>query len=122
MENFIEHFLSPDEEQELLNLLESETFTREGNRGVLQFGEYYKYMGSKTRPKSYPESIVRIMEKLNKDFGTKHRDSRYHYQVNSCLVNKYEGVHLTYLNTLTMKEIYAPGPQYSLSPLDQPEQ
>ena len=91
MDNFIEHFLSPDEEQELLNLLESETFTREGNRGVLQFGEYYKYMGSKTRPKSYPESIVRIMEKLNKDFGTKHRDSRYHYQVNSCLVNKYEG-------------------------------
>ena len=58
---------------------------------TVMMSEYYKYMGSKTRPKSYPESIVRIMEKLNKDFGTKHRDSCYHYQVNSCLVNKYEG-------------------------------
>ena len=93
IEDFIEEFLSADEEKELLDLLESqpESFVTEGNRGVLQFGEYYKYMGSKTTPKACPEPIQKIMDNLNKDFASKHQDKRYHYSINSCLVNRYQG-------------------------------
>ena len=91
IEDFIETFLSPEEERDVLDNLETESFVTEGNRGVLQYGEYYKYMGSKTKPKECPDFIKRIMDKLNEENATKHQDSRYHYLINSCLVNKYQG-------------------------------
>ena len=91
IEDFIEDFINPEEEREFLDFLDSETFVSEGTRGVLQFGEYYKYMGSKTHPKACPEIIQKIMDKLNQDFARNHEDPRFHYNINSCLVNRYEG-------------------------------
>ena len=90
IEDFVEDFITPEDERNLLQLLESETFTREGNRGVMQFGEYYKYMGSKTRPKACPEIIKKLIEKLNQGYAKTHHEARFHYDINSCLVNKYD--------------------------------
>ena len=90
IEDLVENFITEEEERLLLNLLESESFTREGNRHVTQYGEHYKYMGSKTKPKPLPDAIRAVMEKLNSQFGKKHQESRYHYPLNSCLVNRYQ--------------------------------
>ena len=98
IDDLIEDFLTPEEENDITDLLDNETFVNEGSRGVLQFGEHYKYMGSKTEPKACPEVIKRIMDRLNEEVSTKHQDSRYHYRLNSCLVNKYQG------NTSTLPE------------------
>ena len=89
IEDFVEEFLTPEEERDATEFLEAQSFVNEGGRGVLQFGEYYKYMGSKTSPKECPDIIKKIMDKLNRDHGAKHQESRYHYELNSCLVNKY---------------------------------
>ena len=91
IEDFVEDFITPEEESGLIDLLDSQTFVKEGSRGVLQFGQYYKYMGSKTSPKACPEIIKKLMDKLNEEHAKKHQDSRLHYDINSCLVNKYEG-------------------------------
>ena len=61
----------------------------EGNRSVIQFGEYYKYMGSRTKPKECPDSLKKVMDRLNREFGKSHPDKRTNYDINSCLVNKY---------------------------------
>ena len=90
IENLVEDFISEEEERQLLNLLESEQFIREGNRHVLQYGEHYKYMGSKTKPKPLPDAIRAVMDKLNSQFGKIHQESRFHYSLNSCLVNRYK--------------------------------
>ena len=91
IEDFIEDYLTTEEEGELTELLENETFVSEGNRDVLQYGEYYKYMGSKTKPKACPELIKKVMDRLNGEISTKQTDRRYHYTLNSCLVNRYQG-------------------------------
>ena len=90
IEDYIENFISPDQEKEIVDILDAESFTTEGSRGVLQYGQHYKYMGSRTKPKPCPEVINRLMDKLNNDFGSKDNDQKFHYTVNSCLVNKYE--------------------------------
>ena len=91
LEDFVENYLTPEEEEELSNLLDNESFVSEGNRGVLQYGEYYKYMGSKTKPKAYPDAIKKIMDRLNEEISAKVTDRHLQYTLNSCLVNKYQG-------------------------------
>ena len=89
IEDMLENFITEEEGTDLLNLLETQEFTEEGDRDVIQFGEYYKYMGSRTKPKPLPAIISAIMDKLNTRFGQKHQDSRFNYTLNSCLVNRY---------------------------------
>ena len=91
IEDFVENFITAEEEEEVITLLNNESFVNEGNRGVVQYGEHYKYMGSKTKPKTFPEPIKKIMDALNQSISEKHRDKRFHYTLNSCLVNKYQG-------------------------------
>ena len=91
IEDLTENFITSDEEKELLELLETESFVTEGNRGVLQYGEHYRYMGSRTKPKASPEIIKKLMDKINNDFATKDQDVKLHYNINSCLVNRYDG-------------------------------
>ena len=66
-----------------METLERKSFASEGNRDVLQFGEHYKYMGSRTKPKECSESLKKLVEKINQEFAKSHQD-------NSCLVNRYE--------------------------------
>ncbi len=84
-----ENYITVELEKDLMEFLENENFTTEGDRDVVQYGEHYRYMGSRTKPKPVPESIANIMQKLNAQFGSSHAESRFHYNLNSCLVNRY---------------------------------
>ena len=90
IEELVDDFLTAEEEKYIIETLEQASFVSEGNRGVLQFGEHYKYMGSRTKPKDCPESLKKLMDKINQEFSKSHQDRRYHYDINSCLVNRYE--------------------------------
>ena len=90
IEELVDDFLTAEEEKDIIETLEQASFVSEGNRGVLQFGEHYKYMGSRTKPKDCPESLKKLMDKINQEFSKSHQDRRYHYDINSCLVNRYE--------------------------------
>jgi alkylated DNA repair dioxygenase AlkB len=89
VEALVENYISEEEERELMNLLEGQEFTEEGGRSVAQYGEHYKYMGSRTKPKPLPDPIKAIMNRLNAEYGQKNQDDRFHYTLNSCLVNRY---------------------------------
>ena len=89
IERLIDDFITEEEEIQLRTVLDLEDFTAEGDRAVVQYGEHYKYMGSRTKPKIMPDPIKKIMDRLNSEFGKSHRESRYHYSLNSCLVNLY---------------------------------
>ena len=89
IDGMVESFITESEEKELMDFLEQETFVSEGKRSVIQYGEYYRYMGSKTKPREMPEKIKNLMDRLNNDYASSHREPRYHYQLNSCLVNRY---------------------------------
>lgn len=81
----VENFVSADERDGLLDFFSKEDFLQEGGRGVATYGERYNYMGHKTKPKPLPDCVKMIMDKLNK---TRTADI---YELNSCLVNRYEG-------------------------------
>ena len=87
----IENYISEEEEQELMNFLEKEEFTSEGKRDVVQYGEYYKYMGSRTKPKKVPEILQKVIDRLNSTFCSPDTDpnKNFHYSLNSCLVNRF---------------------------------
>lgn len=89
IERMMENYINEEEEKELLDFLEGEEFTTEGQRSVLQYGEHYKYMGSKTSPKQMPDPISKILKRINNEYGSKHDDDRDNFELNSCLVNRY---------------------------------
>ena len=89
IEGLIENYLTETEERELMNFLENEDFRKEGNRSTIQYGQHYRYMGSKTNPKPIPEVISSIMARLNTEFATANPQKQFHYELNSCLVNRY---------------------------------
>ncbi len=64
----VENFITESEEQELLDFLKEKTFTKEGTRSVIQYGEHYRYMGSKTQPKEMPDVIKKLVERLNTEY------------------------------------------------------
>ena len=90
IEGLHDNFITKEEETELVNLFTSEEFVHEGERGVLQYGEHYKYMGSNTKPKLMPAPVKKIMDRLNTEYGSKHQEERFHFKLNSCLVNRYD--------------------------------
>ena len=47
-------------------------------------------MGSKSHPKEMPPVIKKVMDKLNNTYASSHEDSKLHYELNSCLVNRYD--------------------------------
>ena len=89
IEELKENYITEEEERELMLALESEEFVSEGERAVIQYGEHYKYMGSRTKPKAMPAAVKKIMDSLNSNYASKHREQRFHYSLNSCLVNRY---------------------------------
>lgn len=89
IDRMYEDYITEEEERDLMSFLETESFSKEGNREVVQFGEHYRYMGARTKPKPMPDQIAKIMQKLNSDFGSRHSESRFHFDLNSCLVNRY---------------------------------
>ena len=90
LENLVENYITEEEESELLAFLENEEFAVEGSRGVCQYGEYYNYMGSKAKPKPLPDPIRELLGRLNSEHSKSHTDATHHYELNSCLVNRYE--------------------------------
>ena len=85
----IEDYISEEEEQNIMTFFETEDFVKEGRRGVVQYGEYYTYMGSKTKPKKVPNIIQKIMDRLNESFCSP--DNRnLNYKLDSCLVNRFD--------------------------------
>ena len=76
-------FVSEEYAQELKTYLDQETFISEGKRGVVCYGEKYKYMGSKSSgTKPVPDVFQPLLEQLNENIG---------YKLNQILVNKYTG-------------------------------
>ena len=94
-EGIVENYITDIEEGELMNFLENEDFTEEGNRSTIQYGQHYRYMGSKTSPKPIPDIINNIMSRLNTEFATSNPQKQFHYELNSCLVNRYAHGHET---------------------------
>ena len=92
MENQLEDYITEKEESDLMNMLQNQLvdFSTEGHRNVIQYGEHYKYMGSKSNPKEMPEPIKKLLDRLNNEYGSSHQEERYHYKLNSCLVNMYD--------------------------------
>ena len=85
-EKSCDDFLNEAECKDIEEFLEKETFTRETGRGVLQYGEKYKYMGSNATVKPIPPILAKVMDEINASLT----DNKY--AVNSILVNKFEGV------------------------------
>ena len=85
IEYISEDYLDKSAADLLLQELEKESLIQEGGRQVASYGEYYKYMGSKSKPKPFPKYIKDLMDQLNKD----HTGGKY--VLNQCLLNKYEG-------------------------------
>ena len=81
----IDNFISSDESQKLMDFFSKEDFNCEGGHGVTTYGAKYNYMGHKAQPKPIPGCIKSLMDRLNQ---TKTLGS---YELNACLVNKYEG-------------------------------
>ena len=81
----VENFITPDVRSELVDFFSKEKFTPEGGHGVVTYGEKYKYMGHKLEPKPFPKCVQKLVDSLNQSkTGGK-------YELNSCLVNSYEG-------------------------------
>ncbi len=80
-------FLKDEEYQKVKDLLDSEVFSAEGGRGVVQYGDHYEYMGSKSnsKVKPIPELLQNILDRLNSEHTSGN------YKLNSILVNKFEG-------------------------------
>lgn len=89
IEGLIENYLTDIEEKELMNFLEKENFTQEGNRSTIQYGQHYRYMGSKTNPKPIPDVIKGLLTRLNTEFASSNPNKQFHYELNSCLVNRF---------------------------------
>ena len=78
-----ENFVSEEQADEIKSFLDNEEFRTEGKRGVVSYGEKYKYMGSRSlHPKPIPNVLKPLMDSLNKDLN---------YSLNQILVNKYTG-------------------------------
>jgi alkylated DNA repair dioxygenase AlkB len=85
-ETFTPDYLSGEEQRELTELLDSETFVPEKGRGVLQYGAKYTYMGSKTSVKeTIPPAVQKLLDKLN-SCVPEEKD-----KLNSVLINKFKG-------------------------------
>ncbi len=81
----IPDYLNSDEQSELKELLENETYATEKGRGVLQYGAHYRYMGSKAVIKETPAPIQKILDKLNSTIPDEAN------KLNSILINRYTG-------------------------------
>ena len=80
-----DNFITADVSRKLLDFFSKEEFNTEGNRGVTTYGASYKYMGHKSKPKPLPGCLESLMDHINQTrTGGK-------YELNSCLVNRYEG-------------------------------
>ena len=101
--DIINPFIDESTASTLIQFLESQTFTSENGHSVLAFGSPYSYTGSKscTNTPTIPDILKPIFEQINtlqKDlYYTQHpshktmNHSAHIPQINSCLVNKYEG-------------------------------
>ncbi len=84
VDSVIPNFISSDSRDELKKFLDNESFVMEGGRGCIQYGDKYKYMGSKCdNVKPVPAILKTILDHVN---------SNVSYELNSILVNKYEGI------------------------------
>ena len=81
-EEYKKDFLTPEQATDLLTFLEQESFSKEGQREVMFYGQKYQYMGSKKNPKPVPSAIKPLLDNLNNNLD---------YQLNQVLVNKYTG-------------------------------
>ena len=76
--------------EELVDLfdLSSADFKIENERSCLSFGERYDYLGSKSSktPQGIPPPLRKLIDRINNEFCSGDQP-----QVNSCLVNRFEG-------------------------------
>lgn len=86
IESHTEGFLTTEEADDLFQLLQDESYSDEGGRGVSTYGVKYDYMGSKSSPKEFPPALLKLMDKVN------HKYVNEHHKLNSCLVNRYDTV------------------------------
>lgn len=89
IEGIVDEFLTLQEEKDLIDFFEGENFVEEGNRWTIQYGEYYRYMGSKTKPRPMPEIVTNLMTRLNENYASASPHKHLRYELNSCLVNQY---------------------------------
>ena len=80
-----DNYITSDTSTALKDFLSKEKFKIEGNRGVVKYGDAYNYMGNKSKPNPLPPCIKIVMDKINEEF------SGGKYELNSCLVNKFQG-------------------------------
>ena len=81
----VENFISTDISKSIMDFLSEEDFRSEGGHGVVTYGAKYNYMGHKAQPKPLPGCLKSLMDLLN------HTKTHGKYELNACLVNKYEG-------------------------------
>ena len=85
----MEDSITSEDEGKLMDLLENQNFTKEGKRATIQYGQHYRYVGSKTQPQPMPNLIENIMTRLGSQFAKSHPKKQFHYELNSCLNYRY---------------------------------
>lgn len=81
--DYKENFITEQVANEIRTFLDAEQFKQEGKRGVISYGEKYKYMGSRSLdPKPIPDILKPLLDSINEDSG---------HMLNQILVNKYTG-------------------------------
>lgn len=88
----VDEFIDHDLETSLLDLFESNLtlFNAENGHSVISYGEKYRYVGSNSSTEStsspMPSAIRQLIDKVNETFCSDDRP-----EMNSCLVNRYDG-------------------------------
>ena len=99
--NFTENFVDEDTAKSITEFLDTLSFKDENGHSVIAFGAPYKYNGSasNTENQIIPDELQPLVNQINglqeETFFNKYPDSRKYErpspQVNSLLINKYEG-------------------------------
>ena len=93
----IADFTEQEEAVELTRFLESCTFKQENGHSVLSFGESYQYIGSKSSSEvpPIPDTLKPFIDRINSLqaglYSSKFPQDSNAPQINSCLINRYEG-------------------------------
>ena len=90
MELFKNDYIDQQTAEELVDLFDSSSadFKIENERSCLSYGERYDYLGSKSSktPQAIPPPLRKLIDRINNEFCSGDQP-----QVNSCLVNRFEG-------------------------------
>ena len=87
VETSLDDFLPESKSQELFDILNGLSYTKNKGRSTIKFGQSYTYNGSREDSISeFPPAIKSILDSLNKDFVLPNVPP-----LNSCLVTKYSG-------------------------------